>query len=208
MAKSVPLVPLLDRHKKFADEYLRTRNASGSARLAGASPKSCHVTAQKWLKRPDVTEYLRIRVAQLSAPKAEAAEQGNDLDNRIIQELSTLAFANIADLITIDEDGQPKFDLSTATPEQLSAISNLKTKTTRRYDPKGAHIATDTELAISIADKYRGLELLGKHRGLFKADEQRVVLDVADRLLNARRRLALLGDEGRITLEDGHRGER
>jgi hypothetical protein len=99
MGKSVPLVPLLDRHKKFADEYLRTRNASGSARLAGAFPSPVMLTAQKWLKRPDVTEYLRIRVAQLAAPKDEAAEQGKQLDDRVIQELSTLAFANIADLI-------------------------------------------------------------------------------------------------------------
>lgn len=196
------IAPLKDHYKKFCDEYLRTNNATGSARAAGASHRTAHVTASKWLKRPEVIEYLRVKAAQLAAPRAQVKEQGEDLDRRIIEELSTLAFASIGDLITIDKNGQPHFDLSDATPEQLKTIANLKTKTTQRYDNKGQHIATDKEIAISIADKYRGLELLGKHRGLFRADEQRVVLDVADRLLNARRRLAMLdGDtlDGQVT---------
>jgi hypothetical protein len=107
MGKSVPLVPLLERHKKFADEYLRTRNATQSAVAAGCKSASAHVTGYKWLKRPDVTEYLRIRVAQLAAPKDEAAEQGKQLDDRVIQELSTLAFANIADLIVWTATANP-----------------------------------------------------------------------------------------------------
>jgi hypothetical protein len=37
-----------------------------------------------------------------------------------------------------------------------------------------------------MADKYRGLELLGKTVGMFKSEEQRVVVDIADRLLRAR----------------------
>jgi phage terminase small subunit len=205
MNQHVPIVPLLDRHKKFADEYLRTSNASESARVAGCSPKSAHVTGYKWLKRTDVIEYLRAHAAIMSAPRDQVTKQGEELDNRVIKELTDLAFANMADLITIGSDGQPSFDLSNATPEQLKAISNLKTKTTRRYDNQGKHIATDTELAISIADKYRGLELLGKHRGLFKADEQRVVLDVADRLLSGRRRLALMNDDSENYL-DGQGG--
>ena len=192
MAKSVPIVPLLDRHKKFADEYLRTGNATGSARLAGASHRSAHVTGAKWLKRRDVSEYLAVEAAKLSAPRAEVSEQGKDLDQRILAEMEALAFANIGDFITIDEDGKPQVDFSTATPDQLRAITSVKTKTSRRFDNKGQHIATDSEAMFSLADKYRGLELLGKHRGLFKADEQRIVVDVADRLLNARRRLALL----------------
>ena len=166
MSNTPIIVPLLDRHKKFADEYLRTNNASGSARAAGASPNSCHVTAQKWLKRPDVTAYLRAKAAELSAPREEVKERGEELDTRVIQELSTLAFANIADLIVVDAEGQPSFDLRNATREQLAAIANLKTKSTKRYDKDGKHIATEHELAVSIADKYRGLELLGKHRGL------------------------------------------
>jgi hypothetical protein len=201
MNEPVVIVPLLDRHKIFADEYLRTNNASASVRATGSKTKSPGVLGLKWLRRPDVVEYLRAQATILSAPRNQVKEQGEELDRRVIQELTTLAFANIADLIRIDDDGQPRFDLSAATPEQLSAISNLKTKTTKRYDKDGNHIATDDELAISLADKYRGLELLGKHRGLFKADEQRVVLDVADRLLSGRRRLALLGNDAENYLD-------
>lgn len=207
MNQQVALVPLLDRHKKFADEYLRTGNGSASVRATGSQTKSPGVLASKWLKRADVIEYLRVHATLLNTPRDQVKEQGEELDNRIIGELDTLAFANIADLITIGSDGQPVFDLSNATREQLAAISNLKTKSTQRYDKDGKHIATENELAISIADKYRGLELLGKYRGLFKADETRVILDVADRLLNGRRRLALLGDSGRNTLASGVPGD-
>lgn len=179
------LVPLHPQHKAFADAYLETSKVSESARRAGYSAKSAHVSGNRLLKRPDVQGYLRTRMAEIDA-EAEA------LGSKVIQELKTLAFANIADFITVNDDGTFNLDLSNASREQLKALSSVKTKTTKRYDGKGKHIATDTESAFTIADKYRGLELLGRHEGLFKADEQRVVLDVADRLLEARKRVALL----------------
>jgi hypothetical protein len=40
-----------------------------------------------------------------------------------------------------------------------------------------------------MADKYRGIELLGKTVGMFKEAEQRVVLDIGERLLRARGRV-------------------
>lgn len=121
-----------------------------------------------------------------------------ELSNKVIQELHDMAFANIADFITVDEAGLPQVDFSTATPEQLKAITSIKTKLSTRYDKDGNQVGTEQEANFGLADKYRGLELLGKHLGLFKADEQRVVVDVADRLLAARRRLTELPSDGEI----------
>lgn len=135
------------------------------------------------LKRPDVAEYLAHRVG-------EATEEAEELSTQVIKELKTLAFSNIADFITWDSDGQPQIDFSNATPEQLKAIASVKSKSTQRFDNKGKHIATEREAAFTMVDKKGSLELLGRHLGLFKTEEQRVVLDVADRLLAARRRLA------------------
>lgn len=182
------LTTLHPQHKKFADEFLLTNKVSKSAIAAGYSPKSAHVSGNRLLKRPDVQAYLASKVAEQDAVQ-------DDLASQVINELKTLAFANIADFITIDEDGKPQIDFSAATPEQLKAIASVKSKSSRKYNSKGEHIATDTEAAFAMADKYRGLELLGKHIGLFKADEQRVVVDVADRLLSARRRLGRSYDD-------------
>ena len=181
-------ITLHPQHKKFCDEYLATHKISESARRAGYSEKSAHVSGNRLLKRADVRSYLASRVAEQDVVQ-------EDLASQVIKELKDLAFANIADFITVDEDGKPQIDFSAATPEQLKAIASVKSKTSRKYNAKGEHIATDSESAFTLADKYRGLELLGKHIGLFKADEQRVVVDVADRLLTARRRLGREYDE-------------
>jgi hypothetical protein len=187
------LVPLKSNHKIFADHYLRTGNASESARKAGSTAKACHVTGHKWLRRPDVQQYLATAAAKLAAPRAEAAEQAKDLKARVIQELSTMAFANIAEFITVGDDGLPRVDFSGASEEQLRAITSIKTKKTKRLDKDGNVVAEDFEAGFTLADKYRGLELLGRTQGIFRDAEQRVVVDVADRLLTARGRLAQAG---------------
>lgn len=177
------------KHKLFADKFLETGRISESARSAGYSGRSAHVSGNRLLKRPDVQRYLAQRGEQLST-KQDA------LSAKVIQELEDMALANIADFIRIGDDGKPYVDFSTATREQLKAISSIKSKVSRRFDKDGNHVGTDEESAFTMADKYRGLELLGKHLGLFKAEEQRVVVDVADRLLSARRRLTQNYDGG------------
>ncbi len=102
-----------------------------------------------------------------------------------------MAFANIGDFIRVDDDGLPQVDFSGATPEQLKAISSIATKRRTTTDKDG-RVTEDQESKFTMTDKYRGLELLGKHLGLFKEAEQRVVVDVADRLLNARMRMKQL----------------
>lgn len=183
----------------FADEYLLTGHINNSAKKAGYSPKSAHVSGNRLLKRPDVQQYLQAQAAKLTI-KTE------DMQAKILNELDAMAFANIADFITIDSDGLPHADFSKATPEQMRAIASVKSKTTRRYDKDGNLSATDIESAFTMADKYRGLELLGKHHGLFKTEEQRIVVDIADRLVTARRRYAELGDDREFGDDDAGGG--
>jgi phage terminase small subunit len=194
------LFALSPQHKKFADEFLATNKVSASAVAAGYSARSAHVQGNRLLKRPDVQQYIAGAVAK-------ADEQAEELSAQVIRELKTMAFANVADFITIDEDGKPQIDFSKVTPEQLRAISSVKSKTSRKFNGKGEHIATDSESAFVMADKYRGLELLGRHAGLFKTEEHRLVVDVADRLLAARRRLGSEYEESGEPRLLGGRGE-
>lgn len=116
------------------------------------------------------------------------------MQGRVVKEMEALAFANIKDFIRVDEDGLPQVDFSTATEEQLRAISNVASKTTTRRDKDGG-VTVEVSSRFAMADKYRGLELLGRTMGMFKDGESRVVIDVADRLLHARRRLSAMGGE-------------
>jgi phage terminase small subunit len=183
-------VTLAPHHKVFADEYMKTGNSSASAAAAGCSYKTRGVTGYKWLNRPDVQQYIAQRTQQLSAQLAASKEneEAESLQLRVQAELEKMAFANVAKFIRI-EDGKPIVDFSTATEEDLAAITSIKTKSRKQYDAKGQHIATEDTADFGMADKYRGLELLGKTVGMFKSDEQRVVVDIADRLLRARGRV-------------------
>jgi phage terminase small subunit len=177
---------LQPKHKSFADSYLETGNASESARRAGYSAPSAGVTGSKLLRRLDVQQYLADKAAKLQS----ATDVTQD---KVIEELSALAFANIADFITVDADGHPTVDFSTATPEQLRAITSVATKSRALYDKEGRVVGKEKQSRFTMADKYKGLELLGKHIGMFKEPETRVVIDIADRLLMARQRVASLG---------------
>lgn len=192
-------VQLADRHRVFADNYIRTGRISESAKRAECPPKSAHVTGNKWLKRPDIQQYIAQRTEQLSAEVQESTEEAEPLALRIQRELEKMAFANLSKFIRI-ENGQPVVDLSTATEDDIAALTKASTKITKRYDSKGAHIATEEQSDVVMADKYKGLELLGKTVGMFKSDETRVIVDVADRLLRARGRL---GVEDRMRLGGG-----
>lgn len=185
MTKTIAIT-LNDKYRRFADKYLETGNASESARFVGYSAKCAGVTGSKLLARPDIAAYLAERRAEVLGDEATVQQ-------RVLGELEALAFANIADFISIDDDGLPQVDFSNASREQLRAITNIATKRTTRRDKDG-NVTTEEQSRFGLTDKYRGLELLGKHHGLFKAEEQRVVVDVADRLLHARQRLRQLDD--------------
>lgn len=181
-------VMLDPKHKLFADQYLLTGRISESARHAGYSGRSAHVSGNRLLKRPDVIAYLAQQAAKVT-------EQQEDLQSKVVRELTDMAFANIGDFITIDDEGIPQVDFTDATPEQLKAIASITSKTKTTHDKEGG-VTVERDNRFAFADKYRGLELLGKHLGLFKADEQRVVVDVADRLLAARARLRQSQSDG------------
>jgi phage terminase small subunit len=175
----------------FCDKVLEGMGHAKAAIAAGYSPKSARTTAARLLRKAAVADYIAAR-QQNRAAKTETRR------DRILQELETLAFARIENLIRIDENGIPQVDFSRATPDQLAAVTSVQSKRRTVYTPKGEVLGVEEQAKFNMADKYRGLELLGRAEGLFATDKVEVVVDVADRLLAARQRLAKLegpGDE-------------
>jgi len=190
MKPSLMLAPELQelspREQKFCEEYFQTGHIRNSYISAGYSANGASTSGRKLLERPRIQSYiaaLRLRSSNKALSRRE----------KVLSELDKVAFANIKDLIYIDADGLPQIDFSNATEDQLAAVASVQTKRTKRYDAKGKHIATEDNAKFTMLDKLRGLEILAKVEGLLKPDEQKVVIDVADRLLAARQRVARLG---------------
>lgn len=169
------------RHKRFADEYLGGKNASDAAR---AVDYRGHVglTAHRLLKRPDVAEYVRImRTKSTRAAEITASEWR--------EELGAIAFSNILDFV--DDNGE--IDIKKASRAQARAIQSFRTKKRTITDNRGQIVGEETSVDLRLWDKLRALELVGKAAGFIEADEHKVVIDVADRLLAARQRVLAIG---------------
>lgn len=169
----------------FADKYLSHGVATTAAIEAGFSKNSARSTGARLLRNTSISDYIQAQQQRIATKTVNRRD-------KILQELDKLAFANIGDFIRVDEDGLPQVDFSNATPEQLAAITSVSTKKRKIYNPKGDHIATEEAAKFTLSDKLRGLELLGRAEGMFKQDEVKVVVDVADRLLQARQRVQQL----------------
>ncbi len=197
MARSTTVLGdvLSPQEQRFCDAYLSGMTAQASAISAGYSERSAAPTATLILKRPKIQSYISQRQA-IQAQKSES------LRDEVMQELKRMAFANIQDLIVIDENGLPQVDFSKATREQLASVTSIKTKRREIYNNKGEHVATEHDAGFNLADKYRGLELLGKVDGMFAPTETKVTVDIADRLLQARARTAKLLSAEKISDDD------
>lgn len=180
---------LTPQEVKFCESYLVCNSAEKAWIAAGGGLKGARTTGPRILRKAAVQKYLSERTAQLIS-------KTDNLQDKILAELQRMAFARIEDLITVDENGLPQVDFSKATSDTLAAVTSVATKRRTVYNPKGEVVGVEDNAKFNMADKYRGLELLGNTVGMFKKDEQRVVIDVADRLLTARKRVLDAGYGG------------
>ncbi len=105
--------------------------------------------------------------------RAAIAERINDLAaaseltvHRVIKELMGITFASIGDYMQIGEDGQPYFDLTKATPEQLAAIKSIKVEETG----DGLSRPKKRKFEFVLHDKLGGAKMLGDYMGLLQPD--------------------------------------
>lgn len=110
------------------------------------------------------------------------------------RELIGIAHSNVDDFTRLNKDGDLEVDFSRATREQLGAVSSVKVKKRKIYDNRGNVVGEEHQSEFRLWDKLRAAELLGKHSGFLAEPEQKIVVDVADRLLRARSRVLGLSD--------------
>lgn len=122
----------------------------------------------------EVTSHAAASRLVLKEPRIGAAIQagmavlGHKLDvtaERVLGELAKLAFANLADYITIQEGGDAVVDLSTLTREQAAAIAEIVVD--EYVEGRGEDARDVKRVKIKLADKGQNLERLGRHLKLF-----------------------------------------
>jgi hypothetical protein len=120
------------------------------------------------LYRPIAAEAVEASRGMLDKPlvRAAVAERINEIAaaseltvQRVIKELSAMAFSSMGNYMTVGEDGFPYFDLGKCTPEQLSAIAHVKTEVSA--SGRGA-----AKFEIKLHDKNASLDRLMRYMGL------------------------------------------
>jgi len=152
---------LNDRERLFVAEYLVDMNASQAATRAGYSPKTVGSNSYRVMRRPRVKAAIAAAMA--------ARERDLQIDAReVLDEIARLAFANLADYLAPDGDGGVALDLSGLTRDKAAGVATLAVGRAAGNCPNcGAALREGLKFRLRLADKARGLALLGRHLGLF-----------------------------------------
>lgn len=138
---------LNEKQKRFVSEYIIDLNAKQAAIRAGYSPKTAEVQASRLLSLVKVQ-------AEITKAMEDRGKRTGITQDRVLAELSAIAFAKATDYVEVDEDGFVKIKPTAGlTDEQKSAIAGIK---------KGAN-----GIEIKLVDKTKALEMLSRHLGLF-----------------------------------------
>ena len=148
---------LSDREFKFCEEYLKEDNQTRAYKLAGYKAKSNNVAAveaSRILRKPKVREYLGCRKEEIR----EKIKLDTDVTReRVLRELTALAYSNIGDFVTWGPEGLRFKSLDKIEPENFAAVQSIVLK-------KG----TKTITRVKMHNKMHALLLLAKCVGFFK----------------------------------------
>lgn len=158
---------LTEKQARFVAEYLVDLNATEAAKRAGYSEKTAYSIGFENLRKPEIQE--EIQQAMENRAKRTMVTQ-----DRVIQELARVAFANGTDFARVVSSEQP-----VSVVDDEGNLQNVMRKVQRvelidtyqLNQEKRAAIAGIKEgkhgIEVSSYDKVKALELLGKHLGLF-----------------------------------------
>lgn len=143
------------KQQRFVEEYMIDLNATRAAIRAGYSARTAQEQGSRLLSN--------VMVAKAVEQAAGARAQSTGVTaERVLQELSRLAFADIRKVF--DEEGRlrPVSDL----PIEIAAsISSIEVVTTRI--PGSDPVEVEYTAKMKFWDKRSSLELLGKHLKMF-----------------------------------------
>lgn len=135
------------KQKRFVEEYLIDLNATQAAIRAGYSSVTAEQIGYQLLQKTSVSN-------EISKAMAERSKRTGINQDRVLQELARIGFANITDII----DPETAKIKENALADDLACIQSVKIKPNE----------WGTEREVKLYDKRSALVDLGKHLGLFK----------------------------------------
>lgn len=174
---------LTDKQARFVAEYLIDLNATQAAVRSGYSAKSADKQGYKMLCHPAIA-------AALSAKQGQRLKRREITAERVLDELAKMAFLDPRKLFTSDGSLVPIHELDDDT---AASIAGLEVNELFEGDGDQKH-AFGLLKKVKIADKYKGLEMLGRHLKLFKEQESDGGTNQLAELMEAIRESAPKGD--------------
>lgn len=174
------------KQERFVQEYLIDLNATQAAIRAGYSQKTAEVIGHKLVKKRLVAEAI-LKAQQKRGLKTEITQE------RILFELAIIAFSNMPDYLTIDEDtGAVHCKGFDSMPENASrAIESVKENRSITEDAKGERSIVFEKFEFKLHSKIKALELLMQHLGMLnkpgdeRGQESERVIEALKNIANA-----------------------
>ncbi len=169
---------LSEKQRRFVDEYLIDLNGTQAAIRAGYSPRTANEQAARLLAKVSIqTEVKRL--------KAIKAEENKVTADRIIEELALIAFADMGDFASVNDDGAIQFKRFDQLPARGTRIIKKIKESITTLSKGDDCTVIQTKPQLELHDKMKALELLGKHFGLFNDKKPEAPEAGPDPLLDA-----------------------
>ena len=156
---------LTDKQQRFVEEYMVDLNATQAAIRAGYSQDTANRIASENLSKLDIQEAIQKRKQELSESTGITAE-------RVLSEYAKIAFSDVRELFTPDNN---IFDIRQLDDNTAAAVSSVDIDV---LSSMGMPIGYTKKLRLY--NKLTALEALGKHIGLFEKDNKQKQTDIVN----------------------------
>lgn len=167
--------PLRPLHELFCREYLLDMNATQAyLRVYKCKPESADHNGPRLIRNARI----RARVGELLAARMKEADVSAE---RVLAELSVVAFADIRSLLDDGDRLRPIATLDESVSRAISSIEVLRERTRRIKGSEYQEVTEESVVKVKYWDKLRALELIAKMRGfLIEKHEHRVTRSLED----------------------------
>ena len=160
------MAKLTDKQTLFISEYCIDCNATRAALAAGYSEDTAAKIGWENLQKPEIAKAVREKLLEM-ASRAEITA------GAVLRELALLAFADMGQYSTIDEDGNVRMDFRQMGPDGMRAVKKIKQEVQFVGDANEKMPILKTE--FELYDKQAALDKLMKYMGLYAKDNERKV---------------------------------
>jgi len=147
-----------EQHEEFCQQWIIDFNGARAAQKAGGCKerKTSKVVACHWMARADIQK----RIAELLKDRSERTQITQDM---VLQELAIMGFSDFTEFAKYTKKkGLVLENTKNIKGEKTRAIKSMKEVETK----------DGGSISISLHGKEKPLELLGRHLGMFKEDNE------------------------------------